>query len=205
MKKILVLIFIFFQSTHSISAQGDRDSPTVDIFGGYATGSHFLMGLSMRNTFGKIFGMYYDVEGLNTVQSGVSGDEHFDSSYPYITSYDSVISDIPPWGMNMGLTWNLDSLFHKKNLGLTALIGVGFAVSQKQLDVNSVRTYSNQYLSPTYRYSSEPYEKKTVPTLDFILMYDLVDEGMVGFGVLGGYNTNNGVLFGISVGLRMSY
>jgi hypothetical protein len=194
-----LLVFLMVLSSPVLMKGADRDSKTVDVI--FGTSSTY--GLTCRNHFAGTFGMYFNSHYFNTAfQDGYSGDTHFNSQFGWTMFYDTLVTVIKPYGMTFGINYNFSKLFKRPNCGLSASVGIGYAVKQVQYEYYSTRVYNNQYLST----STEVYfrtEKKTVPSLEMLLMYDLVPRGIVSIVLVGGYNTGTGVIAAVGVSCRI--
>lgn len=200
MKKATILLFMIFIVSNSYGQ--NRDSKSVDVFCGYTFSSGISFGVNTRNFIDSVFGIYFMTHYFNTAfEEGKSGDDHFNSAFGWTTYYDTTYTDIKPWGMTFGLTYNFSKLFHSPNCGLSILLGVGWTTKQTEQAVSSTRIYNNQYLDPTTEtYTSV--EKNTSASFEAILNYDVVSEGRTSFSLLAGYNSGCGAVAGGALGFR---
>jgi hypothetical protein len=198
---LLLLITSLF-ITENLMGQ-DRDSPSIDMIFGTTIGSGFTYGINANNIIKNKIGLYFLGHYFNTAfEDGASGDLHFNSSFGWNTYYDTIVTDIKPWGVSFGISYSIGKLLKRNNLGLNLMAGLGFAVKQTEYYTSSTRYYNNQLLSP----STENYvftKKTTKFAYEFLLRYDFMKKTSSSFFVVLGYFHNCGVVTCLGYGFRL--
>lgn len=199
--RLLLIANIFI----SVNLMGqDRDSPSIDMIFGTTIGSGFTYGINANNVINNKFGIYFLGHYFNTAfESGTSGDLHYNSSFGWNTYYDTIVTNIKPWGVSFGTSYNVGKIFKRDNLGLNVMAGLGFVVKQTEFYTSSTRYYNNQLLSPSTE--NFVYTKKTTKfAYEFLLRYDFIKKSCSSsfFAVLGYYH-NCGVVTCLGYGFRL--
>jgi hypothetical protein len=204
MKKSLVITFTLLLciDVAFLSAQ-DRDSPSIDCVFGATIGSGFTYGLAGNNIIKNTIGLYFLGHSFNTASAGgFSGDIHYDSSFGWETTYDTIATALTPWGMSFGLSLNFGKLLNKKNLGINLMTGLGFLTEQVEYYTSSTRYYNNPLLST----STEIFvynEKTTKTSIEVLVRYDFLKMGYASFFTVLGYYQRSGIVACLGGGFRM--